>query len=195
MNVAGQSGAYGIDTVSGTMAAGLAAASPVWSLRWGSTTTQLVLLRLAIQMNSLGTGFAAGLGLFEAVKARAFTASDTDGASILPAANNAERRTANATTGVTDLRQSTTATLTAGTRTLDAQPFGAIRAQISTAANTVFLPGVAGNPAVPLFEAANGREPIVLTQDEGLVIRATVPATGTWEFRVLCEWAEATAVH
>jgi hypothetical protein len=32
--------------------------------------------------------------------------------------------------------------------------------------------------------------PLVFVQNEGFVIRGTVPATGTWEFGVLMEWSE-----
>lgn len=82
-------GAYVSDTVSGTMAAGLAAGSTIYSCRWGDTTGKLMVLRsIAPEMNSLGTGFTAGLALFELVAARAFTASDTGGTSIKPAGSN-----------------------------------------------------------------------------------------------------------
>lgn len=188
-------GAYSLDVVSGTMAAGLAAAAPVFSCRWGDTTGKLMILRyLALEMNSLGTGFTAGLGLFEAFKATAFTVADTGGTAVTPAAGKAKRRTSHADSAISDLRQSSTATLTAGTRTLDAQAFAAIRAQIDVTANKVFVPGLAGNPASPLMEAYQQRDmPLVFAQDEGFVIRATVPATGTWEFRVLMEWHEASS--
>jgi hypothetical protein len=36
----------------------------------------------------------------------------------------------------------------------------------------------------------SGEWPLVLVQNEGFIIRATVPATGTWEFGVLLEWSE-----
>jgi hypothetical protein len=188
-------GSYAVDVVSGTMAAGLAAASPVFSCRWGDATGKLMVLRqLALEMNSLGTGFTAGLGLFEVVKATGFTVADTGGTAVTPAAGKAKRRTTNADSAITDLRQASTATLTAGTRTLDAQPFASIRAQIDVTANKVFVPALGGNPHALLFEAYQVKDlPLVLAQDEGFIIRATVPATGTWEFRVLMEWQEVNS--
>jgi hypothetical protein len=35
--------------------------------------------------------------------------------------------------------------------------------------------------------------PIVLAQNEGIAVRATMPATGTWSASVLMKWAEVTA--
>src|SRR5207249_5323115 len=140
----------------------------------------MVLRYLALEMNSLGTGFTAGLGLFEAFRATGFTASDTGGTAVTPAAGKAKRRTSHADSALTDLRQSSTATLSAGTRTLDTQPFATLRAQIDATTNKVFLPGVAGNPPALMYEAYQQRVmPLVLAQDEGFILRATVPATGT----------------
>lgn len=188
-------GSYVLDSVSGTMAAGLAAAAPVYSCRWGDTSGKLMVLRqLALEMNSLGTGFTAGLGLFEAIRATGFTASDSGGTAITPAAGAAKRRTSHANSVLTDLRQSSTAALAAGTRTLDAQPFATLRAQIDVTASKVFVPGVAGNAHALFFDALQVKDlPPVFAQDEGFIIRATVPATGTWEFRVLMEWQEVNS--
>lgn len=188
-------GAYSTDVVSGTMAAGLAGAAPVFACRWGDTTGKLMVLRyLAIEVNSLGTGFTPGLGLFEAVRATGFTASDTGGAAVTPAAGKAKRRTLHADSAITDLRVATTAALGAGTRVLDTNPFATLRAQIDATTNKVFVPGLAGNPAATMFEAYQQRDvPFVFAQDEGFVLRATVPATGTWEFHVFMEWQEANS--
>ena len=49
-------------------------------------------------------------------------------------------------------------------------------------------------PMVDLFHADPGSEsPLVLAQNEGFVIRATVPATGTWQFGCTVTWTELTA--
>jgi hypothetical protein len=39
----------------------------------------------------------------------------------------------------------------------------------------------------------SGEWPLVLAQNEGFIIRATVPATGTWDFAVTMEWSEVSA--
>ena len=35
--------------------------------------------------------------------------------------------------------------------------------------------------------------PVVFVQNEGFLVRATVPATGTWTFSVIIEWLEVAA--
>lgn len=200
----GSLGSYSMANLSGTMAAGLAAASPVYSMRWGDATRTMLLRRLGIVARNAGTAFAAGNHLFELVIARAFTASDSAGTSILPTGNSQKRRTSFGTTLITDLRISSTATLTAGTRTLDAQPINLIRGSVpATQVNYPFLAKNAG-PHTPgastvafsmdwqdLFSLDVSTEwPLVFVQNEGFIVRATVPGTGTWEFGILMEWSE-----
>jgi len=49
-------------------------------------------------------------------------------------------------------------------------------------------------PQFDLFHANPGGEsPLVFAQNEGFVVRATVPATGTWQFGVTVAWTEVTA--
>jgi hypothetical protein len=176
---------YSLDTLSGTMAAGLAAAAPVYSIRWTSLTHEALIRRISVAMSSLGTAFTAGVGKFEVVAARSFSASDSGGSSILPATDKQKLRTAFATTRFGDMRQSTTATLTAGTRTLDTNPLRQVFFAIGTATNTVYL------PTVIVFGAlVDADHPLILVKDEGFIIRATVPATGTWQFNVALEWIE-----
>jgi hypothetical protein len=177
------------------MAAGLAAASPGVLVRWGDASGKLMVLRqLALEMNSLGTGFTAGLGLFELVKATAFTVADTGGTAITPAAGKAKRRTAHADSAITDLRRRPPRRSPRARARSTRNRSLHIRAQIDVTANKVFVPALGGNPHALLFEAYQQRDiPLVLAQDEGFIIRATVPATGTWEFRVLMEWQEVNS--
>lgn len=200
----GSLGSYSIASESGTMAAGLSAASPIYSCRWGDSTRAMILHRVGIQAKNLTTAFAAGLTLFELVVARAFTASDSAGTSILPTGNNQKRRTSFGTTLITDLRISSTATLTAGTRTLDAAPLNFSRGFVpATVVNYPFvaknlsgvIPGastlVYSMEFLDLFDSDIGnRWPIILVQNEGFIIRGTVPGTGTWTFSILMEWSE-----
>jgi len=199
----GALGSYSLATLSGTMAAGLAAGAAVYSMRWGNPTNTMLLRRLGLVARNAGTAFAAGVFLFELVMARAFSASDSGGTSILPTVNNQKRRTSFGTTLMTDLRQSATAALSAGTRTLDGAPMQLIRGGVP--ATQVNYPMVSkGAVSVPgastmafsldwqdLFGLDVSNEwPLVFVQNEGFIIRATVPATGTWEFGVLMEWSE-----
>lgn len=201
----GTLGSYSIDTVSGTMAAGLATASPIYSCRWGDATRSMLVRKVSLYAANLTTAFAAGAVTFDMIVARSFTASDTGGASILPTGSSQKRRTSFGTTLITDLRQSATATLAAGTRTLDAQPLAALRGYVpATAINYVFVGGSGGTISVPGASTTGGAVqptalwapdfggewPLVLVVNEGFIIRATVPATGTWTFGVAMEWSE-----
>jgi hypothetical protein len=202
----GSLGAYQISYVSGTMAAGLAAAAPIFSVRWGDATRTMLVRRVSFMVQNAGTAFTAGLTLFDLIVARAFTASDTGGTAVSLAGNQGKKRTSFGSSLVTDMRGSATATLTAGTRTLDtlafANVFGAVQA---VATNNLMVPAMDG-PMTAAAAAATGNYgnvglaliepeisnswPLVLVQNEGFVIRATVPATGTWRFNVQVEWAE-----
>jgi hypothetical protein len=203
-------GSYQIEAISGTMAAGLGAASPIFSCRWGDATRFMLLRRIALDARILGTAFTAGATLFDFIVARSFTASDSGGTSILPTGNSQKRRTSFGTTLITDLRISSTATLTAGTRTLDGSAMMNLRGHVSaTATNAPLVSAGQGAGTAAVVGAAvstytaipqdlftpnwGGEWPLVLAQNEGFIIRATVPATGTWDFSVTMEWSEVTA--
>jgi hypothetical protein len=182
----GALGSYKKALNSGTMAAGLGANSPVFSFRYAGANLCLI-KRVGLSLGDLA-GFTAGLMDFNIFVARSFTASDSGGTPGTLTGNNGKLRTSYATTGVADIRISSTATLTAGTRTLDADPQGVL--SISAIAT-------AGQPMVPLiqelFRAFPGEQPLVLAPNEGFVIQALVPATGTWQFGVETTWDEVAS--
>lgn len=180
-------GSYTFQAVTGTMAAGLAANAPIFSFRWGNASNLALLKRMRIAMNSLGTGFTAGIGKFEAFFARSFTASDSGGTAIVLTTNEAKRRTSFGTSLVTDARVASTATLTAGTRTKDTLPFVGVTFAVPTTVNFVMLPTV--DLWVPGLEGG-ADWPLVFAQNEGLIIQATVPATGTWSCQIGLFWDE-----
>jgi hypothetical protein len=178
-------GIYHLGGTSGTMTAGLAAASPVFSFRYGGSNLALV-KKIIISAGNTATAFTAGLISFNLFVARSFSASDTGGTGITPTTTSNRLRTTMATTGVTDIRISSTGTLTAGTRTPDAQALAILATSI---------PNVAGTPLFApfaIFEARAGEFPLVLANNEGFIILATVPATGTWSFSVNVMWEELT---
>lgn len=183
-------GQYRVDVVTGTMAAGLGANAPIFSFRWGSTTKSALIRRVSISMMSLGTGFAVGSALFAMWVARAFSGSDSAGNAVTLTTNNGKKRTQFDTSLVTDMRMSSTATLTAGTRTLDTNAFAAIMCGITASINTVF------QPTAEIFKAdpSAGEMPLALVSNEGFIIAATVPATGTWQARVQVDWEELDAL-
>jgi len=185
----GSLGSYQLSVLSGAMAAGLAGAAPIFSCRWGDATRALTLRRLAMIARCTTAAFAAGAVLMELLVARGFTASDTGGTSVLPTGNSQKRRTSFGTTLITDLRISSTATLTAGTRTLDAQSISLVRGMVPAAHINypfvgkglgAFVPGAStvafAMDWMDLFLIDTGSEwPLVFVQNEGFIIRATVP--------------------
>lgn len=169
---------------SATMAAALAANAPILAFQWTSGTLVGVVRRVKLAAWSLDTGFAAGIATFDMYVARAFTAIDTGGVTSTLTGNNAKLRTAMSTASAV-IVHSSTATLTAGTRTLDAAP---VESWNAAAPTTAYAP--LANPPVKLFEKLPGEHPLVLAQDEGFVIQASVPATGDWAFAASIEWDE-----
>ncbi len=183
----GSLGIYSLAGASGIMAAGLGAAAPIYSFRWGNATNLALIKKIIFSAGDTATAFTAGTFLFNMFVARSFSASDTGGTSILPTGNSNKLRTSMGTTLLTDVRISSTATLTAGTRTLDGQPLSnLVSSDPATAGDDIIAP-------YPLFLANAGDYPLVLAQNEGFVIQATVPATGTWTFGVTTVWEEVAA--
>ncbi len=182
-------GTYAVCLKTGTMAAGLAGAAPVLSFRWGApdgddTGKACLLRRVSAAMNSLGTGFTAGVGQFDLILASSFTTADTGGTATplktVPSKNGGWPSC------FADLRISSTATLSAGTRTLDGFPVSSKLFPVTTATNFVHL------ATTDLFTATRPDEqPILFSANAGFIIRATVPATGTWNGIFCLEFDEA----
>ena len=76
--------------------------------------------------------------------------------------------------------------LTPGTRTLEAKDFAFLKKFIPAAANSQVF------DQVPLYQPRldQGEHPQVFDANEGFVMRAVVPATGTWEMVARVHWAE-----
>lgn len=186
----GSLGAYRVAMLSGSIAATLAALSPLFSLRWSDATRKLVLHDLQVGIVVDGTITTSVPMELEAILARSFTASDTGGTAISVAGNNQKMETGFGSSLVGDLRMATTAALGAGTRTLDGQPIGAAFAVSGTTAPVQAL------PLTSIYRPIAGVEhPVVLTQNEGLIIRngVTGPATGTFRVLVMASWSEVAS--
>jgi hypothetical protein len=185
----GSLGIYRKSLLSGTMAAGLAAAANVYSWRWTDATRLAVVQKVVVDgLSGSATAFTAGFGSLRMFAARSFTASDTTGTAATLTGNNNKLRTAMGTNLVGDIRISATAALTAGTRTLDTDPLAQISLTFGTATSVQYL-----NPIALFGEDVGPEMPYVCAQNEGYVIQATVPATGTWQFGISCRWAEVAS--
>lgn len=185
----GALGTYRLSLLSGTMAAGLAANSEVFQFRWSDATRLCVITSIIWDgLSGSATAFAAGFGKVDVLVARSWTADGAGGSAATITGNNQKIRTSMGTTLLGAARISSTAALTAGTKTLDSHAIAQYSAAFGTATSTQWI------PMVDLFHADAGSEsPLILAQNEGFVIRATVPATGTWQFGCTVAWTEVTA--
>jgi hypothetical protein len=180
-------GSYRISHLSGTMAAGLAANSEILQYRWTDATRLASIHSVTLDgLSGSATAFAAGFGKVDMFVARSWTVAGGGGTPLTVTTNNGKMRTSHGTTLVGEIRASVTAACTAGTKTLDTQAVG----QISLSFGTVVSVQYANQ--VSLFDD-NGVHPLILAQNEGFVLRATVPATGTWQFGATIVWSEIAA--
>lgn len=189
-------GHYRLAATSGTLAAALAANGQVFTWRWTDATRLCVISRVKLSFQCL-TVFTAGTLTdfgFDMFKVTAVSAGG--GGTAITAFSKMRSNMATSLLGATDVRISTTAALTALT-TLD----GSAIAQSIGDPN---LTNPAGgteearvNDPTLLFEAdmARGEHPLVLSQNEGFVLRnRTVwPAAGTGIVQVEVSWCETTA--
>lgn len=191
-------GQYRIGVSSGLITgAAIVAGAPLFSARWGSTTRLAVITRLSAYyvVTTAFTGVQE-LGL-EAVLARGFTASDSGGTALTLTTNNAKMRTSQDTSSFTDIRIAAATLLTAGTRTLDTQAiegFSGISHDPNAAAGTAQIVAQPWLGFDWMATPANGEHPIVLAQDEGVVVRNTIafPAAGAVRLWVKMAWAEVS---
>jgi hypothetical protein len=181
---------FGVSAISGVMAAGLAANSEIIQFRFVDAAELRKLRILSVLFSAAvdGTAFTAGAATFDLVPARGFTAAGTGGGTATLTGNNGKFRTAQNQNllGVSgEIRVATTAALTAGTKTLDAQGIASLAGGASAAGTQIIVP----TDLLQEASQADG-EPLILSHNEGFVVRATVPATGTWKFAAGILWAE-----
>jgi len=176
---------FQISLASGVMAAGLAAGSEILQFRWTSTVSKALISAIKLTAVNDGTAFAAGSAIFDLIKSSAWTVDGTGGNAATLTGNNANITANDADTLLTSLRSSSTAALTAGTKTLLAHPLNSLAVGVPATAGITLL-----TDASLFVEADDERSPMVLGANEGFSIRATVPATGTWKFIANIIWLE-----
>jgi hypothetical protein len=188
-------GSFSVALVSGVMAAGLAAGSPIYAFRWTSSSANALVRRVRVTAGTDATAFAQGSTIFDLIRAQQFAAQYTGGANVTLAGKSQARSTRFAATqqqianvAVGNIAIANTATLAAGAPApvLDSNAMallvgsaGAVPANFPLSSHGLLI-----DPA----EAA--RDPLELQNGEGFVIRATVPATGTWKFGVEVDYDE-----
>jgi hypothetical protein len=183
-------GAFQIAQTTGAIAAATAAGT-LFSFRWAPGTGQVcVIKRVSVAVASanttLNTAAQVGIGMYVA---RGFIASDSGGTALAPLATGAGRyRTTHLTSNATDIRIATTAVLTAGTRTLDANTLGSTYFYATAAVGTYL-------PLTNLVAYNVSDYPLVLQNNEGFTINnlTAMPALGSSSLFVNVEWFETTS--
>lgn len=186
-------GSYRKAMTSGTIGAGLTAASLVYGFRWApgaapaaGIATIAQIKQITLTAGNSATAFAAGFVNLQAFAARGYSALDTTGgtAGTFTVSNGKLATRMPISAGAT-CAISTTAAISGGASGLDTDPFAVISASTQV---------LAGNPLLgfpmDLFYAAADDMRLTLENNEGFVIKATVPATGTWQLGVTVAWDE-----
>lgn len=194
---AGALGHYKFAGATGAIAAGMGSNGQLFSMRWTDATRLCVVTKVICTGVRATTAFAVGTIDIKATIARSFSVSASGGTQVTLTGDNQALRTSFAASLVGDMRIASTAALTAGTQTLDSQDIGFLTTHSSGGVGSATP--IIGSIYVPnngiLFDAdvARGEHPIVLVQNEGLVVRATVPGTGVWNLGLEIVWSEVTA--
>jgi hypothetical protein len=164
------------------MAAGLASGSEIFQFRWTSATSNCQIQRVRFSAQCAGTAFVAGVCNFNMRLARTWSADGSGGTALTPS----KRRASMAATSIGATRIATTGALTAGTKALDT---GNVASIVASAAAATTASIVA--PGTVMWDRPNvDSYPILLVQNEGFVLTAQVPGTGTWTYAVAVDWTE-----
>lgn len=194
---AGSLGHYRFAGVTGAVGAGMASNGELFQLRWSDATRFCVVTRIVCTGMRATTAFAVGTIDVKATIARSWSANGSGGTALTLTGDNLQLRSAFGVTLAADVRIATTAALGAGTKTLDTQDIGFLATHSS--AGWVGATPIVGQQFLPrdgvLFapDIGSGEHPIVLVQNEGIVVRATVPATGVWNLGIEVSWSEVAA--
>jgi hypothetical protein len=186
----GGGGSYHRTCKSGVMVANTAASSPIYSFQWPSVTSLALIKRIRIAAWSWNVGFTAGLVTFDVITARTFTVQLAGGTQVSLVGNSGKLRTSMASSQA-NVVYATTTPLTGGTYTPDPVPGTTETWATEVGANpyTLITPGPM---PIKLFEKPQGEMPLLLAQNEGFLVEATVPQTGTWSFTLASEWDEVS---
>ena len=189
-------GGYRIAMYTGSVVAGLAAAAPIFSCRWTSTAARMVVQSIMLDFYIV-TAYTTAQGIGNSLWfARSFTVSDSGGTAIT-ATQAADQALDTKQIGVGgtaqslifagsgDMRIATTATLTAGTRTLDDQ------ALYSWLGSASAIGATSNNPDLVLGwqDATN---PLTIRANEGFIITNDIllGAVGVIAWNIAIEWTE-----
>lgn len=187
-----QGGHYTMTFGYSNTAAKPAAASDVVSMRWSEPNLLFVLKRLSAWAVTTTTYTATLNQDFAAFRATGFSVAASAGTQIVPIGGGQQKNRTNQMSPSTlgnsaVLWVSSGDTLTAGTRTLDTQPFGYI-----AWLNPITTPN-APTFGVLYEERNTGQYPLICGVNEGIVIQTPIgngQAAGVSKYTFVMEWAE-----
>lgn len=192
----GAFGHYRLSMTTGTIAAALAANGELFQFRWTDATRLCIVQKVLISAGANVAATAAGLVNLDLAIARSWTAAGTGGTAATITGNNQKTRTNMGTTLLGEARCATTAALGAGTKTLDSQGIGNVAVGIGTGAiTTSHKLQLIDKIDLLEIDADTSQHPVVLAQNEGLVVKngATAwPTAMTWNLAVTVVWCEAS---
>jgi hypothetical protein len=177
--------------LTGGITTSIGANSPLVAFRWAPTTAGLlaVVKKISAQFGVKTVGSSAAIIVaMDVIRATGFTVQDTAGAAVTFNLTQKARSTMGNSQAAIQYANGTVA-LTAGTRTLDSNAFGATLIDEQPAAGVV-----RSLPVVELYkEDSQGVHPLVLANNEGFIIRNIAAWTSTafvCDVFVVIEWAE-----
>jgi hypothetical protein len=185
-------GRYSIAMASGAIAATGAADALIFACRWTDADKKALIEKISVNAVVTGTITTAVPYDLAAYFASAFTVAPTTSiaAATLSGRNNSRKTPGVDATLMNGIWILTTvaAGITGHTFTLDSQPLARISGASGTAIGTQFFGTMA-----KLLDYRNDEE-IVLTENEGIAIRAPLagPASGTFRVCVNMDWREIT---
>ena len=180
----GPGGIYQHCARSSTFLTGISGEHPIYSFRWPAAQMMAAIQRVRIMAWCTTTPFAAGVGMFAVYIARNFTLPDTGGTSAVFGDGSAKLR-GTMNSAEASIIFSNNSPLTPGTRVTEATPIDSRDVLLPTAAYGLF-----SNQPLTLFEKLAGEHPLVLQNNEGFIVQASVPGSGSWQFAITTEWAE-----
>ena len=183
----GSLGIYSVNVITGTMAAALAANTEIFQARWTHASNIALIKDLKFNGGGSIAAFAAGFYKYEAMIARSWSADGSGGGTANVSGNNNKLRTSMGSVNGMGIRVATTLALGPGTKALDAQGIGATVGGLTATAGAAMPPYDLYNPQ------GEGEYPCALVLNEGVIVRTTVPATGTWTAGISMKWAELTS--
>ncbi len=178
-------GHYQATALIGTVNANLAAFAEVFQFRWEHATKKALIRLVRIDhFRSMATGFTAGYAQFGLFLARGWTVDGSGGSAGV--VGSGAKLAAGMPNSSGALRTAGATALGAGTKTGDSWYQAVSVFNVSAAAGTAHL----GAPGHVLYRAEPFEHPLILANEEGLVMDADVPAAGTWQLGLTVAWSE-----